>query len=286
GLGYDEIMAYSFVSRKAIASLGLSEDDPRMNPIMVRNPLGEDTACMRTTLAPDMLRILGSNYHYGNERAQLYEFGTLFSTERTEEGLFRESPALSMGAYGKGLDFFSLRGAVETLCVQEGVNVTVVPGADCYYHPGRSARLVCGDAVIAQLGQIHPDIAQKYDLPETTLLAEVDLVALYAAATPMGQAAAVSHMQAVSRDLALVMPEAQPLGPVMAAMRSAAGSLLEDIRLFDIFRGLQLGPNAKSAAFSLTFRSPDQTLTDDTLNPIMNKILKICKEQFNAEIRS
>ena len=286
GLGYDEIMAYSFVSRKAIASLGLSEDDPRMNPIMVRNPLGEDTACMRTTLAPDMLRILGSNYHYGNERAQLYEFGTLFSTERTEEGLFRESPALSMGAYGKGIDFFSLRGAVETLCVQEGVNVTVVPGADCYYHPGRSARLVCGDAVIAQLGQIHPDIAQKYDLPETTLLAEVDLVALYAAATPMGQAAAVSHMQAVSRDLALVMPEAQPLGPVMAAMRSAAGSLLEDIRLFDIFRGLQLGPNAKSAAFSLTFRSPDQTLTDDTLNPIMNKILKICKEQFNAEIRS
>ena len=286
GLGYDEIMAYSFVSRKAIASLGLSEDDPRMNPIMVRNPLGEDTACMRTTLAPDMLRILGSNYHYGNERAQLYEFGMLFSTERTEEGLFRESPALSMGAYGKGLDFFSLRGAVETLCVQEGVNVTVVPGADCYYHPGRSARLTCGDAVIAQLGQIHPDIAQKYDLPETTLLAEIDLVALYAAATPMGQAAAVSHMQAVSRDLALVMPESQPLGPVMAAMRSAAGSLLEDIRLFDIFRGLQLGPNAKSAAFSLTFRSPDQTLTDDTLNPIMNKILKICKEQFNAEIRS
>ena len=101
-----------------------------------------------------------------------------------------------------------------------------------------------------------------------------------------GPKLAENIVQAVSRDLAMVMPESQPLGPVMDAMRSAAGSLLEDIRLFDIFRGLQLGPNVKSAAFSLTFRSPDQTLTDDTLNPIMNKVLKICKEKFNAEIRS
>ena len=160
------------------------------------------------------------------------------------------------------------------------------PGADCYYHPGRSARLTHGQAVIAQLGQIHPDIAARNDLPENTLLAEVDLVALYDNAQPMGQVAPISRMQAVSRDIALVMDEKQHLGPVMDAVRAAAGPLLEDIKLFDIFRGVQLGIGKKSAAFSLVFRSPDQTLTEDTVNPIMKKVLKVCKDKFDAEIRS
>lgn len=287
GLGYDEMMTFSFVSLKSIAALGLDDNDPRMHPVLVRNPLGEDTACMRTTLAPDMLRILSGNYNRGNEVAMLYEFGTLFDgTRRTAEGLFPESPALSLGAYGLGLDFYSIRGAVETICAQEGVAVKVVAGADRYYHPGRSARLLCGEKVIAQLGQIHPDIAAAQDLPEETLLAEVDLVALYECAQPMGEVAPISRMQAVSRDIALVMDEKQQLGPVMDAIREAAGPLLEDVRLFDVFRGVQLGLGKKSAAFSLVFRSPDQTLTDEALNPAMKRVLKACKEKFEAEIRS
>ena len=179
-----------------------------------------------------------------------------------------------------------IRGAVQALCAQEGVSVTVVPGGDCYYHPGRSARLMHGETVIATLGQVHPDIAQAMDLPEITLLAEVDMVALYACAQPMGQVKPISRMQAVSRDIALVMPDAQPLGPVMDAIRHAAGEWLEDIRLFDVFRGVQVGLGMKSAAFSLTFRAPDQTLTEDHLAPVMKKVMKVCREKFGAEIRS
>ena len=161
-----------------------------------------------------------------------------------------------------------------------------MPGADCYYHPGRSAKLVCGDTVIAQLGQVHPDITAAMDLPEVTLLAEVDMVAMYAAATPMGHVQPISRMQAVSRDIALVMKEEVNLGPVMDTLREAGGALLEDIRLFDVFRGKQLGDGLKSCAFSLIFRSPDQTLTEEHLAPIMKKALKLCKERFDAEIRS
>ena len=287
GLGYDEMMTFSFVSKKSIAALGLPEDDARMQPLMLRNPLGEDTSCMRTTLAPDMLRILSGNYNYGNECAMLYEFGTLFdATRRTEEGLITESPAMSIGAYGKDLDFFSIRGAVEALLKTEGIVCKIVPGADCYYHPGRSARLVCGDKVIAQLGQVHPDITAAMDLPEVTLLAEIDMVAMYDCAQVMGHVNPISRMQAVSRDIALVMKEEVNLGPVMDTLREAGGALLEDIRLFDVFRGKQLGDGLKSCAFSLIFRSPDQTLTEEHLAPIMKKALKLCKERHDAEIRS
>ena len=287
GLGYDEIMTFSFVSKKSIAALGLKEDDPRMQVIMLRNPLGEDTSCMRTTLAPDMLRILASNYNHGNDSAMLYEFGTLFdATRRTDEGLFTESPALSIGAYGKDIDFYTIRGAVEALCAMEGVSVKIIPGGDCYYHPGRCAQVMHGDHLIAALGQVHPDLAQAMDLPEGSVLAEVDMTALYACAQPMEQVKPISRMQAVSRDIALVMPESVHLGPVMDAIRSAAGSLLEDVQLFDIFRGTQLGEGMKSAAFSLVFRSPDQTLTEEMLSPIMKKVLRVCQEKFGAEIRS
>jgi len=287
GLGYDEMMTYSFVSKKSIAALGLEESDPRMQPLMLRNPLGEDTSCMRTTLAPDMMRILAGNYNQGNPTAMLYEFGTLFdATRRTEEGLITESPALSIGAYGDKIDFFTIRGAVEAICAYEGVDVKVVPGGDVYYHPGRCARLMHGDVCIAAIGQLHPDQTGRLDLPDVTVMAEIDMVALYNAAQPMGKVQPISRMQAVSRDIALVMPEAQNLGPVMDAIRDTAGAMLEDVKLFDIFRGIQVGIGMKSVAFSLTFRSPDKTLTEEDLAPVMKKVLERCGKDFGAVIRA
>ncbi len=286
GFGYDEMMTYSFVSKKSIAALGLEESDPRMQPMMLRNPLGEDTSCMRTTLAPDMMRILAGNYNQGNAVAMLYEFGTLFdATRRTAEGLVTESPALCVGAYGAGIDFYALRSVAEAICAYEGVDVKVVAGGDPYYHPGRCARLMHGDTCIAALGQIHPDRAAALDLPEVTVLAEIDMTALYDAAQPMGQVSPISRMQAVSRDIALVLPESQQLGPVMDTIRAAAGPMLEDVKLFDIFRGLQVGPGLKSCAFSLTFRSADKTLTEDDLAPVMKKVLKQTGDSYGAVIR-
>ena len=97
--------------------------------------------------------------------------------------------------------------------------------------------------------------------------------------------AAISRMQAVSRDIALVMSDKQELGPVMDAIRHAAGPLLEDIRLFDVFRGVQLGLGKKSAAFSLTFRAEDRTLTDGDIDPAMDRVLKALGQELGASRR-
>ncbi len=287
GLGWYETMGFSFVSLKSIQLLGLDERDARLSPLTLRNPLGEDTACMRTTLAPSLLKALAGNMSRGVASAALYELAATYDpSARTEENLPLEKRALTLGAYGEGADFYAIRGAAELLCARFGVQTRVVPGGDCYYHPGRRARLLCGDVQIAQLGEIHPDVAERFELTARTYLAEIDFEALIACETPMATVKPLPRTPAVSRDIALVMQGDVPLGEVLAAMREAGGALVEDAALFDVYRGAQIGEGNKSAAFSLVFRASDRTLTEDEVQKRMDAIQRACKEKFGAEIRS
>ena len=127
---------------------------------------------------------------------------------------------------------------------------------------------------------------ETYELTGRAYAAVVDMEALFACAVPMGHVKPIARFPLVTRDLALVMQDAQPVGPVMEAMAQAAGKMLENISMFDVFRGIQVGLGNKSVAFSLAFRAEDHTLTDDEIQRLMNKVLKVCKEQFDAEIRS
>ncbi len=286
GMGCYEVMNYSFISRKALEKLALPEGDERLSPLCIRNPLGEDTAVMRPTLAPDMLKTLSFNMNHGTDAARLYEMANIFDPQHpTEEGLPAERQTLAMGMYGEGEDFFTLRAAVERLLKAEGVRYEIVPGADAYYHPGRSARLMSGDTVYAKLGEVHPDVREAFELPRRALLAEVDLDAIRQNASPMGEIKPLPRFPAVSRDLALVMDEGVAVGPLMQAMRKAGGNLLESIKLFDVYRGQQVGEGKKSAAFSLVFRAPDRTLTDEEIQKAMTKVQKVCAELCGAVIR-
>ncbi len=285
GLGYLEVMNYSFVSPRMIEKLGLPEGDARLDPMPIRNPLGEDTSVMRPTLAPGMLNTLSFNMNHGVETARLYEAAAVFDHHKpTDEGLPTETQTLCLGAYGEGIDFYSVRGALEALLRAEGVRYAVEPGADAYYHPGRSARLTCGGETLAQLGEAHPDVREAYDLPKRAVMAELNLNLLLSLSTPMGELKPLPRFPSVARDLALAMDERVPVGPLMAAMKKAAGSLLESIRMFDVYRGAQVGLSKKSVAFTLTFRAPDRTLTEPEIAKAMEKVRKACDEQ-GAQIR-
>ena len=101
----------------------------------------------------------------------------------------------------------------------------------------------------------------------------------------MGEMKPLPRFPAMSRDLALVMDESVPVGPLMIDIRRAAGKLMENVELFDVYRGIQVGPLKKSAAFSLTFRAPDRTLTDDEVQKAMDKVMRVCADKYNASIR-
>ncbi len=285
-LGAHETMTYSFTTPQGAIKLGLPGGDPRLSPVVIRNPLGEDTSVMRTTLAPGMLTTLLTNLSQHNDGALLYECGAVFDGHSRQPGeLPVETQTLCMAAYGPDWDFYRLRGVIDEILRVLGIDATITPGADCYYHPGRSATLSVGDETIAQLGELHPDCADAFGLDVRAYLAEVNLDALGRLQAPMGKMKPLPRYPAVTRDVALVLPEAQPVGPVLAAIRRAGGALLEEASMFDVYRGTQLGEGKKSVAFAMRFRASDRTLTDDEVGKAFEKIVRSCGAQFGAEIR-
>lgn len=284
GMGGYEAMNFSFVSPKWLAAMGFGQGDERLDPVVVRNPLGEDTSVMRTSLAPSMLNTLSLNINRGNPEGMLFETAPIF--HKTQAGqLPQEELTLCVGLYGDKKDFFDLKDIVTCMLAQFGISPTVSAGGEGYYHPGRKAVLSVDGTEIGQLGEVHPDIAAKFDIERRVYLAEIKLEAVKALEQPIGAVKVLPKFPAVTRDLALVVDEAVGVGPLMETIRSAAGKTLETISLFDVYRGLQLGQDKKSVAFALSFRAADRTLTDADINHAMERILSACEGEYKAEIR-
>ncbi|MDR1570510.1 MAG: phenylalanine--tRNA ligase subunit beta [Oscillospiraceae bacterium] len=287
--GGNETLAFSFVSPASLEKLGLPAGDLRLSPVAIRNPLGEDTKVMRTTLVPSMLDALALNQSRKNEACLLFETGAAFETirggaQKKEGELPWERQTLCIGAYGASVDFYEMRGIVEALLKSFGIAAAIERGADAYYHPGRSARLTASGQSVAQLGEAHPDTAERFRIEGRVYIAEIDLDALAALAVPAPPIRELPRHPAVSRDVALTMDESVPLGGVRDAIENACGPLLESASLFDVYRGARLG-GKKSAAFSLRFRAPDRTLTDEEVDKIFERMLSSVEEQYGAEIR-
>ena len=286
GLGYLEVMNFSFIGVKEIAKLELEEGDLRLDPMAIRNPLGEDTAVMRPTLVSSMLKTLSYNMNHATEAANLYEMAAVFNHHTpTEEGLPTETQTLCLGSYGDEADFFTVRTAAEALLRACGIQCEVEAGGEKYHHPGRCARLIRGNQVFAVIGEVHPAVRENFDMPRRAVIAEINLQQLLEMGKPMGEMKALPRFPAMTRDLALVMDDSVNVGPLMASMKKAAGNLLESIEMFDVYRGAQVGEGKKSVAFSLTFRASDRTLTDEEITKAMDKVQKTCAEKFEAVIR-
>ena len=286
GLGFYEIMNYSFVSPKAVEKLGLDADDPRLNQLPIRNPLGEDTSVMRTTLVPDMLKTLALNMNHGNESAALFEASTVFDpANRTEENLPTETRKLCLGVYGKAANFFTLRAVCERLLNALGIPFTVEKYRENYLHPGRSGRMVTGKETVCVLGEVNPEVHDRFEMTGRAYIAELDLDQLRRLQQPMGAVKPMPRFPAVARDLSLVMDERVEIGPMLRDLAKAGGSLLEDAKMFDVYRNPVLGPDKKSVAFSFVFRAPDRTLTEAEITKAMDKLLKTAEEKYGAVIR-
>ena len=282
-LGYSEICTYSFFGQADLDKINLPSDSPLRNGVTICNPLGEDTSLMRTVSLPAMLGALAKNSGQRASIAKLYEMATVYND--VGEQLPDERQILTLGAYGD-CDFFSFKGVCETVFSEMRVrNVRFEAQSDNpAYHPGRTAAMYCGDVRLGILGQIHPEVAKNYDLPES-YAAEIDFVLLLECAQKESVYTPLPRFPSITRDLALVCDLAVTAASLSDCISRSGGGLLRSVNLFDIYTGSQIPEGKKSAAFSLTLRSDDKTLTDEDADEVIKNILVSLKSELGAELR-
>ena len=274
-LGASEIMTYSFISPKYYDKIRMPADSPLRRSVTISNPLGEDTSIMRTTALPSMMETLARNYNNRNESACLYELATVYLP--TEEGkLPDERLKLICGMYGGDSDFFTAKGMIEELLTRLGVNEWDIEACsdEPSYHPGRCGKLSIGGEELGIIGELHPKVMENYGMDCRAVGFTLDMEMLFSHAQLVKAYTPLPKFPAVSRDLALVCGDAVPVKTLEQAIRSGAGNLLENVKLFDVYKGEQIESGKKSVAFSVSLRSSDSTLTDDRVSGTMKKIIK------------
>ncbi|MCI9273966.1 MAG: phenylalanine--tRNA ligase subunit beta [Clostridiales bacterium] len=285
-LGLDEIMTYSFISPKYYDKINLSENHPLRKSVTISNPLGEDTSIMRTIALPSMLETLSRNYNNRNAEAHLFELAKEYIPTQDDK-LPIEKNKLIAGLYGEKIDFFALKGMVETLLDKLSVyeyDIEAVSDNESY-HPGRCARLTIDGEELGILGEIHPLVTEQYGISSRIYSFTLDADVMFAHAQREKQYKPLPKFPAVTRDLALICDDSIPVLTLEKAMKKAAGSLLESIKLFDVYKGKQIQSGKKSVAFSITLRSADSTLTDEQAVTTVNRIMKAL-EALGAVLRS
>ncbi|MDO4859930.1 MAG: phenylalanine--tRNA ligase subunit beta [Bacillota bacterium] len=308
-MGLDEIQTYSFVSPKGVDNIRLGEETWERNFVRILNPLGEENSVMRTVLTPNMLEVLGRNYSRKLESAKAFEIGnTFFGSINDPMGLPEEHDALCIGLYGDGADFFTLKGIIVELLKIMGINdIEFIPEENCgAYHPGRCARIMVNilDYVLRHkdeidttdpealapvelgiMGEVHPDVAEKYGINTRTYCCELRFNIMADIANVEKAFKPLPKYPAATRDIAVVVDDDIPVGQMVSIITFAGGELLEDVKLFDIYRGEQAGEGKKSVAFTLTYRDPEKTLTDEEVTEVHDKIVNALTTGVEAVLR-
>ncbi|MEU8705637.1 phenylalanine--tRNA ligase subunit beta [Streptomyces sp. NPDC048565] len=321
GAGYVEALSYPFIGDAVLDQLGLEKDDARRRTVTLVNPLSDEEPALRTTLLPGLLGALRRNDGRGSHDLALFETGLVFRptgqetkavrlpvdrrpTDEEIAGLDAALPrqprraAVALagareqaGWWGKGrpADWADSVEAARTIAREAGVEVTVRADRHAPWHPGRCAALyvtVDGEETLfGHAGELHPRVVKELHLPERTCAMEVELDVLEKAVDGQLQAPRISTFPVATQDVALVVASDVPAEAVEKALREGAGSLLESLRLFDVFTGEQIGEGNKSLAYALRFRAPDRTLTVEEASAARDTAVALATERTGAVLR-
>lgn len=290
--GYFEAITYSFVDPAIQRALTGESGIP------LSNPIADNLAVMRRSLWPGLLEAVRINLNRRHDRVRLFETGHVFLKGRAGSARARkEIHRLAAAATGSVLpkqwgdpsrvvDFFDLKGDLAALLALSAHrrDIQFHPAEHPALHPGRSARIKLGGDGVGYLGQLHPGHQKLIDIDQPVCLFELDLSLL--AKAPLPSFSAVSRYPAVRRDLAVVVESGVKAQDVLDAVRAAAGDLLVELELFDIYEGEGIEKNHKSFAFSLTFQSESSNLTAGEADTKTAKIIKVLQRQLGARLRT
>lgn len=274
--GFSQGMCYSFESPKVFDKLLIPADSPLRQTVTISNPLGEDFSIMRTISLNGILTSLSTNYNRRNKNVRLYELGNIYIPKSVPVVDYPdERMQFTLGMYGDG-DFFTMKGVIEEFF--ESIGMRKKPKYDpnaekSFLHPGRQALVKYDDIVVGFLGELHPDVADNYDMDTKVYVAVLDMPEVVKLASFDRKYEGIAKYPAVSRDISMVVPKKVLVGDIEDVIAQRGGKILEDYQLFDIYEGAQIKPGFKSVAYSITFRAKDRTLEDNDVSAAMKKIL-------------
>jgi phenylalanyl-tRNA synthetase beta chain len=287
-LGFDQIVGWSFTDPGEAERLRIPADDPRAKPVLLANPLSEEQSAMRTTLLGSLLDVAARNVARGAGDLALFESARVYLDGEGEFAGDRPSPfsephrfaGIAVGSLtprswrggGEAADFFAVKGTLEALAGQLGVQLGFASAEEPFLHPGRAAAVSIGGAAAGWLGEVHPLVCRTWDL-DGAVAFELDAAPLIAAATLGDESYEdVTTFPAVYQDLAVVVPGDVSADQVRQAILAGGGELLGQAEVFDLYEGEQLGENRKSLALNLEFRAADRTLTDEEVAGLRGSI--------------
>ncbi len=264
-------------------------DQELAKPLALTNPLSVDNSSLRQEILPGLLRSLEFNTKRQVKKAGLYELGDVFPGDGPEQ-----TPALAallMGAESKkewqivAPEFFALKGILETLESELGGEFSLEKSNYNFLHPGRQGEIILNGGKVGYIGELHPTLQEKHRFPERVAVMEMRLKNFYTQACLDPKYDGVPRYPAISRDLALTIEEGTQAAQIANLIKQEGRQLLEELTLFDLYRGEQVPENCKSLAYRMVFRSKERTLTDSEVDNIVEGIIEKAKSEFGAEIR-
>ena len=286
--GVDEILSYSFVSKRDLDRINLPGESLLRNQVALINPLGEEFSVMRTTLIPNVLEVLARNSNRKNKTVRIFEIGSIFiPREIPVTQLPIEKESLTIGVIGEHEDFFSIKGIVENVLGCLGIEGFYFDKEQNHptFHKGRCANILWNGHVLGILGEVHPNVVENFDLNERAYIADLDYNILLQIVRQDKKYKAIPKYPAIERDIAVLVKDEITSMQIENVVRSTAGGLLESVKMFDMYKGKQITEGFKSVAYELVFRASDRTLVDEEVNKIFSKVLKALECEIGAQLR-
>ena len=295
--GLTEALTVAFTNPSTWDSLMLPDHHPWRQAVRLRNPLIEDHTHLRTTLLAGLLDVARVNVSRRRTDIQIFEVGRTYHPS-AEDGVIerRRLGAVAMGRWLRGVwnmpaeavtaSYYYLKGALETLLDELRISGAVfAPASAPWAYPGRAAHVAIDGERVGTIGELHPGVASRYDLPPAASVAEIDLDALLRRAVFRPQFMPLPRVPAVRRDLAVVAPGDLPAQEIEATLVAAGGNLLEAVELFDVYVGPPIPTGYRNLAYALSFRSADRTLSADEVDAVLAGIKEALTRQLRVKIR-
>ncbi|WP_026671564.1 phenylalanine--tRNA ligase subunit beta [Alkalihalobacterium bogoriense] len=295
--GLNQTITYSLTSPSK--AKGLDGEMSDVTPVQLAMPMSEDRSTMRTTLLPHLLDVITYNKNRKVEDVFLYEVGSIFLSDEnvvTKQPVEQEMVAAaftglwhnhSWQGEKKAVDFFVVKGVVEGLCKELGIApyISFSKGEQAGLHPGRTAFVYLNEKPVGVIGQLHPQMQKSLDLSPTYVF-QLHLEALLTYETKELRYTTIPRYPSMTRDIALVVDESLEADKVRQVIEKTGTSLLDHVRLFDLYQGEHLEEGKKSLAFSLTYLDPERTLTEEEVTTVHQNVLTALEQELGATLRS